>query len=65
MSLQELEQAIKQLDKKQLARFRKWFEDYDAQAWDVQFEKDVKAGKLEHLASKAIADLKAGKCKEL
>jgi hypothetical protein len=65
MSIQEIEKAIKQLDKRQLARFRRWFEDYDAKSWDEQFEREVKAGKLDHLASKALADLKAGKCKEL
>jgi hypothetical protein len=33
--------------------------------WDEKFEKDVKSGKLDHLADQAIADLRAGDCKEL
>ena len=33
--------------------------------WDSQFEKDVKAGKLDELANQAIADFEAGKCREI
>ena len=65
MSIQDIEQAIAKLDKRQLARFRKWFEEYDAKSWDEQFEQDVKAGKLDRLAKQAMAEYKAGKCKEL
>ena len=65
MTIQEIEQAIAELSPKELARFRVWFEEFDAQAWDDQFERDVKAGKLDKLADKAIRDFRAGKAKEL
>ncbi len=61
----QLEQAIAQLSPKELARFRKWFEEFDAQQWDKQFEKDAKSGKLDKLAIRAIADFRAGKFKRL
>ena len=64
-TVQELEQAVKRLSEKDLARFRKWFEEYDAQLWDKQFERDAKSGKLDKLANRAIADFRAGKYKEL
>ena len=35
------------------------------EAWCEQFEKDVKAGKLDHLGEKALEDLRAGRCKDL
>jgi hypothetical protein len=61
----QLEQAVSQLSPKELARFRKWFEEYDAKIWDKQFEKDAQSGKLDRLANRAIADFRAGKFKQL
>ena len=65
MTIQEIEQAITELSQKELARFREWFEEFDAEAWDEQFEHDAKSGKLDKFADKAIADFRAGKAKEL
>jgi hypothetical protein len=65
MSIQEIEQAIAELSPRELARFREWFEEFDAQAWDEEFEHDAKSGKLDKLADKAIKDYRAGKAKEL
>ena len=62
---QEVQAAVSQLSAHELARFRKWFEEFEATMWDEQFEKDVKSGKLDHLADQAIADFRAGDCKEL
>ena len=61
----ELEHAVSQLPPEELARFRKWFEEFDAKIWDRQFEKDAKSGKLDKLANQAIADFRAGKFKKL
>jgi hypothetical protein len=30
-----------------LREFRHWFAEFDAEAWDQQFERDVATGKLE------------------
>ena len=65
MTIQELEQAVTQLSPKDLASFRRWFEEFDAQAWDQQFESDVKAGKLNKIAEQALQDYRAGKAREL
>ncbi len=64
-TVQEIEQAVSRLSKSDLVSFRDWFEKFDQAAWDKQFEKDVKSGKLDALADQAIADLEAGKCKEI
>jgi hypothetical protein len=56
---------IKELSQKELAAFRQWFRDFDAQAWDLQIEEDVQAGKLDASASKAIKDFESGKCREM
>jgi hypothetical protein len=55
MGIQEIEQAITDLTPKELARFRQWFEEFDAQIWDQQLEADVKSGKLDKIAEKALS----------
>ncbi|MEP7136855.1 MAG: hypothetical protein ABI904_18165 [Chloroflexota bacterium] len=54
MTIQEIKKAITELSQKDLARFRRWFEEFDAQAWDERFEHDTKSGKLDKLADKAL-----------
>ena len=61
--LEELEQRIKSLPPKELARFRTWFLEFDHQAWDRQIEADAASGKLDGLVNEALADYKAGKAR--
>ena len=61
--LEELEQRIKSLPPKELARFRAWFLEFDHQAWDRQIEADAASGKLDGLVNEAMADYKAGKAR--
>jgi hypothetical protein len=61
MSVQQLEAAVSNLSREELAAFRKWFMEFDAQIWDKQFEEDAAAGRLDKLAEEAIADLKEGR----
>jgi hypothetical protein len=63
--VKELENQIEQLSPGELAEFRRWYAEFDAQVWDRQFEADVKAGKLDALAEKALRDHAAGKSTEL
>ena len=49
----------------ELAEFRRWYAEFDAQVWDRQFEANVKAGKLYALAEQALRDHSAGKSTEL
>lgn len=65
MSITELEQAVTQLSEKDFARFREWFEEYEAKLWDEQIERDAKSGKLDKIAEQALQDYRAGKAKEL
>jgi hypothetical protein len=61
----EIERAVSRLSAEDLTRFRKWFEQFDAQMWDRQFEADVKAGRLNRIAEQALADYDAGNAQEL
>ena len=52
--VENIERQIKELSETELAEFREWFTAFDAEAWDRQFEADVRAGKLDALAEKAL-----------
>ena len=64
-TVQAIEAAVEQLDPAGRAQFRAWFERFDAADWDQQLDTDVKAGALNWLAEEGLADLKAGRCREL
>ena len=55
-----IEKQIEKLSSEELARFRMWYAAFDAEAWDRQFEADVKAGKLDAVAEKALRDHSSG-----
>jgi hypothetical protein len=57
--------AVKRLPKKDLARFRKWFAEYDAAVWDRQLEADASEGRLDALVREAQRDYRAGRTKAL
>jgi len=61
----EISGAVQRLPKRDLAKFRKWFAEFDAAAWDREFEEDVASGRLEALASEALRDDRSGRTREL
>ncbi len=63
--IENLEEQIRALSPEEFARFREWFAQFDAQAWDRQLEADVKAGKLDKLAERALRAHAAGQSTEL
>jgi len=52
--IKNIEHEIQELSPSELAAFRKWFREFDAEAWDRQIEEDIQAGKLDALANAAI-----------
>lgn len=63
--VENIEQEIRDLTPSELAAFRRWFLEFDAQIWDRQIEEDARAGKLDKSADEALALHRAGKSKEL
>lgn len=63
--VEEIEEQVRNLSTAELAEFRKWYAEFDAQAWDKQLEADVKAGKLDALGETARRARREGKSKEL
>ena len=64
-TIPEIENAVRRLSPSQLSKFRKWFQDFDAENWDRELETDVRALRLDALAKEALKDLREGRCKEL
>jgi hypothetical protein len=65
MTVEDLEKAVAQLPPDELARFRAWFEAFEADRFDRKIERDAKAGKLDRLADEALAEFRAGNAREL
>jgi len=63
--VESIEREVKDLTPSELAAFRRWFHEFDAQLWDRQIEEDVRKGRLDKLADEALAAHRAGKTKEL
>ena len=64
-TIHEIEKAVSALPSNELEQFRKWFDEFDAKAWDKQFEDDATSGKLDKIAENATDDYSKGKFKEL
>ncbi|MGI8604300.1 MAG: hypothetical protein ACR2OZ_15090 [Verrucomicrobiales bacterium] len=64
-TVHEIESAVSNLSRQELSAFRDWFIEFDAAAWDKQFEEDVAAGRLDALADEAIRDSREGRCRDL
>jgi hypothetical protein len=62
---EDIEKAVEQLPPRELARFRAWFEAFDAEQFDAAIERDARAGKLDTLAEEALADHRAGRSRDL
>lgn len=61
----EIQRAVLALPPDELDAFRRWFADYDQDAWDRQIEADVAAGRLDALADAALASLARGDARDL
>jgi len=47
------------------AELAKWSEEFQAQVWDQQIERDLKAGRLDSLLEEAKEDLESNRHREL
>jgi len=64
-NVKSIEKAVESLPPVELAEFRRWFAEFDDTAWDKQIEQDAASGKLDGLATEALADFRAGSAREL
>lgn len=64
-TVEEIEEAVSRLSREKLARFRAWFEKFDAGEFDRRIERDAADGKLDRLAEEALEDLREGRARKL
>jgi hypothetical protein len=64
-TVKEIEVAVRKLTEKELSSFRAWFAEFDAEAWDKQFEQERDRRRLDKLADEALDDLREGRCTNL
>jgi hypothetical protein len=62
---EDIERAVEQLPLRELARFRAWFEVFDAEQFDAAIERDVSAGELDALAEEALVAYRARRPEDL
>lgn len=65
IKIEEIEKAIGSLSSEEIVRLRAWFDELEARMFDERIERDAKAGKLDELAARGLADHKAGSSREL
>jgi hypothetical protein len=64
-TVEDIEKAVTKLTPEQLAKFRVWFEEFDARVFDEKIERDAKAGKLDKIAEEAIRAYRKGRARDL
>jgi hypothetical protein len=62
--IEDIEKAVEQLSPEDLAKFREWFEEFEARLFDAKIERDAKSGKLDTLIAEARANHEAGQREE-
>lgn len=65
VTVKALESAITSLSPAELAELAAWFEEFQADAWDQQIERDVRAGRLDALLKQAEKEFNAGRCRSV
>ncbi|UPK00590.1 hypothetical protein [Bradyrhizobium sp. 170] len=58
-TVENIQEAITQLPAWELARFREWFEAFDAENFDAAIGRDAQSGQLDAVAEEAIAAYRA------
>ena len=64
-TIEEIEKAVENLAPQELARFRAWFDNFDATRFDEKIERDAKSGKFDELAKEALTAHRSGGSREL
>jgi hypothetical protein len=64
MTTEEIEKAIIKLSPEERAKLRAWWEEFEADEWDRQIERDAMNGKLDKLLEESRADFREGRTRK-
>jgi hypothetical protein len=56
MNIEEIKDAVKDLSRRDLGVFRKWFWEFDQEKWDQEIQEDVKAGGFDSILRQVDRD---------
>jgi hypothetical protein len=59
-NVEDIEKAVERLPPDMLARFRTWFEEFEAARFDRKIKQDAKSGRLDKLADEALREFHVG-----
>jgi hypothetical protein len=65
MTVEELQKQIAELAPDELAKFRAWYEQFDAALFDAKIERDAESGALERALAGSEEDFRAGRFREI
>ena len=65
MTIEQIEKAILNLSQEDFKKLKDWLIELDYHQWDQQLEQDIIDGKLDNLASEALAEFEAGNYQEI
>ena len=65
MHIAEIKAVVMQLSPQELAEFVAWLDEFQESLWDKQIERDLKAGKLDHMIQQAKQGFIESKCKQI
>ena len=61
LTIEDIEQAVESLPKREFRRFRRWFIEKDWRKWDEEIEEDSRSGALDFLKKEAIEARQTGR----
>ena len=64
-TVEDIEKAVERLSPGNLAKFRAWFEEFEASRFDRKIERDAQTGRLDKLADEALREFRAERAREL
>jgi hypothetical protein len=65
MTIEDLKKGIEGLKPDELAKFRAWYEQFDAALFDAKIERDAHNGTLDRVLAKSEEDFRAGRFREI
>lgn len=65
MGMDEIKEATKNLSREELGAFRKWFWEFDQDAWDKEIKEDVAAGRFDSILREVDKDVHEGRLTDL
>ena len=65
MTIEELKKGVESLKPDELARFRAWYEQFEAALFDAKIERDASSGALDRALAGSEEDFREGRFREI